>query len=298
MTKGDPAEQRQAVARAMEAGVTYFDTAASYGRGRSEENLGRVLRELGAWGRVRVGTKVRVGMEHFPDVAKAVRESIEASLKRLQADSVDLLQLHAPVAQTSGERALAVGHVLGDVADAMDAVKRAGLARHIGFTGLGDTAPLHEVITSGRFETMQSYFNIVNASAGYAGKCSGEQDFQGVIDRAAENGVGVINIRVMAGGAIGAERHANAGDPSSPLVPGFEKDRERQRADALEAIVREAALENRYELAFRFGLSKAGVSTVLVGFSSIEQLEAAIRWADKGPLAADVIDSVLEQASR
>ncbi|HEU0167249.1 MAG TPA: aldo/keto reductase, partial [Chloroflexota bacterium] len=213
------------------------------------------------------------------------------------ADSVDLLQLHSPVAQTSGDRALAIGHVLGDVADAMDAVKRAGLARHIGFTGLGDTAALHEAAAAGRFETMQSYFNMVNASAGYAGKTSGEQDFQGVIDRAAENDVGVINIRVMAGGAIGAEHHANAGDPSSPLVPGFEKDRERQRGDALQAIVRQAGLESRYELAFRFGLSKPGVSTVLVGFSSIGQLEDAIRWAERGALPADVVGAVLQQAS-
>jgi L-galactose dehydrogenase/L-glyceraldehyde 3-phosphate reductase len=297
MTKGDPGEQRGAVQRAIEAGVTYFDTAASYGRGRSEENLGRVLHELGAWGKVRVGTKVRVGPEHFPDVAKAVRESIGQSLRRLQADSVDLLQLHSPVAATAGDRALAAGHVLGDVADALDAVKREGLARHIGFTGLGETEPLHEVVVSGRFETMQSYFNIVNASAGYAAKSSGEQDFQGVIDRAAEHGVGVINIRVMAGGTIGSEHHANAGDASYPLVDGFERDRERRRAEGLDGILREAGLESRYELAFRFGLSKPGVSTVLVGFSSMEQLEAAIRWAERGALRADVIQAVLEQAS-
>ncbi len=45
-TKGDPAEQRRAVARALDAGITYYDTASSYGDGKSEENLGRVLREL------------------------------------------------------------------------------------------------------------------------------------------------------------------------------------------------------------------------------------------------------------
>ena len=221
ITKGDPAEGRRAVDRAMRAGVTYFDTAASYGRGKSETNLGRILRELGAWSKVRVGTKVRLTQADLANPKEAVRKSIEASLKRLQTDSVDLLQLHSPVLETAGERGLAIGHVLGDVSDALEAVKQAGLARHIGFTGLGETPALHEAATAGRFESVQSYFNIVNASAGYAGKSSGEQDFDGLIDRAAAAGLGVINIRVMAGGTIGAEHHANAGDASYALVDGY-----------------------------------------------------------------------------
>src|SRR5690242_14036804 len=60
MVRGEPAAQRAAVARALDAGITYFDTAPQYGDGRSEENLGRTLRDLGAWDRVVVGTKVRL----------------------------------------------------------------------------------------------------------------------------------------------------------------------------------------------------------------------------------------------
>ena len=60
MVRGEPAEQTRAVGRALEAGITYFDTAPDYGQGKSEENLGRALKELGAWGRVVVGTKVRL----------------------------------------------------------------------------------------------------------------------------------------------------------------------------------------------------------------------------------------------
>ena len=67
MVRGEPAEQRAAVARAIEGGITYFDTAAQYGEGRSEENLGRVLRELGA--DVLVGTKVRLAPDEVPDAA-------------------------------------------------------------------------------------------------------------------------------------------------------------------------------------------------------------------------------------
>ena len=59
MVLGAPDDQRRAVSRALDAGITYFDTAAQYGNGASEENLGRVMRELGTWDRVVVGTKAR-----------------------------------------------------------------------------------------------------------------------------------------------------------------------------------------------------------------------------------------------
>src|SRR5690348_17630864 len=71
MVRGEPAEQRAAVARGIEGGITYFDTAAQYGEGRSEENLGRVLRELNA--DVLVGTKVRLTPEEVPDAAAMLR---------------------------------------------------------------------------------------------------------------------------------------------------------------------------------------------------------------------------------
>src|ERR671937_845958 len=74
MVRGDHAEQREAVATALDAGVTYFDTAPSYGDGASETNLGRVLAELGAHGRVVVGTKVMLAGEDLRDPAVAVRK--------------------------------------------------------------------------------------------------------------------------------------------------------------------------------------------------------------------------------
>src|SRR5215216_5357151 len=83
MVRGDSAEQRQAVSRALDAGITYFDTAAQYGDGRSEENLGRTVRDLGAWSRIVVGTKVRLKPDELAHVGPAVRASVEASLARL-----------------------------------------------------------------------------------------------------------------------------------------------------------------------------------------------------------------------
>src|SRR2546425_12363409 len=95
--RGDRAEQQRAVARALEAGITYFDTAPSYGDGRSEENLGHALRALDAWDRVVVGTKVRLHPSDLDDPQAAILRSIEGSLRRLGRSTVDLLQLHNPI---------------------------------------------------------------------------------------------------------------------------------------------------------------------------------------------------------
>jgi aryl-alcohol dehydrogenase-like predicted oxidoreductase len=297
MVRGDPAEQRRAVARALAAGITYFDTAPLYGGGRSEENLGRVLSELGAWERVLVGTKVRLAPEDRADPATAIRRSLEQSLRLLGRGSVDLLQLHNAVAGDGHEGAVAADEVLGAVADGMRRVVRDGLVRHAGCTGLGDAAALKQVIGSGAFATMQAYVNALNPSAGFAGVTGGGQDFEGLIDAAAGAGLGVIAIRVLAAGALAAaERAANAGGPGRPLVAGGEYERDLERARGLGPLAPELGLESPAELSLRFVLARPGVSTALVGYSDAVQLEDAIRWAERGPLPAGAVRRVLDAA--
>src|SRR4051795_5396361 len=97
MVLGEPSEQKRAVQRALDAGITYFDTAASYGDGRSETNLGRAMDELGTWSRVVVGTKVRLPSLDQP--RKDIRSSLEASLQRLRRSSVDVFYLHNPISR-------------------------------------------------------------------------------------------------------------------------------------------------------------------------------------------------------
>src|SRR5438552_3895131 len=91
MVRGSFEDQVAAVGRAIAAGVTYFDTAAQYGNGRSEENLGLVLKHLDAWGQVRVGTKFRLESGDLANPAPAMRRSVLDSLRRLDHDSVDLI---------------------------------------------------------------------------------------------------------------------------------------------------------------------------------------------------------------
>jgi len=290
MVLGEPAEQQRAVARALDAGVTYFDTAASYGNGRSEENLGRVLRELNAWDRVVVGTKTRVDTLEQP--RRVVRRSLEASLERLGHDSVDVFHYHNGIAKHD------LGRVLGEVARGFEDVVAAGMTRHAGFTGLGDTAAIIEVVRADPYETVQTYFNMLNPSAGFAGRSGGQQDFGGLIDTAASAGRGVIVIRVLAAGAAAARdgRAANAGDPGRGLVSGASYQTDIERARQLASLAGELGLDSPIELALRFGLSKPGVSTVLVGYSNFEHLEEAIRFAERGPLPEEAVQRVLASA--
>lgn len=300
MVRAERTEQTKAVARALEAGVAYFDTAPQYGDGASEENLGRALTELNAWDRIVVGTKVRLKREDLDEPTTSVRRSIETSLGRLGRDSVDLLQLHNRIAFTASEDAdtLALEDAIGEVAEALKAARRDGLCRHIGFTGLGDTHALLETAIAEDYETVQCYFNVINPSAGWPGFEAEEQDFGGLIDTAARAGLGVIAIRVYAAGAVlgSPERHPIAGSPGGPLASGGEYDQDVERARKLDAFVRELGLESPFELALRFALAKSGVSTVLVGMSEFSHLDNALRWAERGPLPQDVVTRLVEAA--
>ena len=96
----------------------------------------------------------------------------------------------------------------------------------------------------------------------------------------------MIVIRVLAAGAAtgAAEREANAGDPGGAIGGcGTTPDVPARRAPGRHW--RRLGLEGSVELALRFGLGKPGVSTVLVGYSTLEHLEQAIRYTERGPLA-------------
>src|SRR5260370_38112887 len=114
MVRGDPADQERIIARAIAAGVNYFDTAVQYGDGESEKNLGRVLQKLKPANGV-VGTKVRLPPGEFGRIADAVTMSLEGSLARRRLDRVDVFHRPNPITETGGGAELTVGHVLGDV---------------------------------------------------------------------------------------------------------------------------------------------------------------------------------------
>jgi len=165
MVRGDPADQERTVARAIAAGVNYFDTAVQYGNGESEKNLGRVLQKLKP-ANVAVGTKVRLPLSEFGRIAAAVTMSLEGSLARLRLDRVDIFYLHNATTETGGGSALSVRQVLDEVVPAFERLRQQGKIRFLGISALGDTAALHQVIDARAFDSAQVVYNMLNPSAG------------------------------------------------------------------------------------------------------------------------------------
>jgi len=285
--QGERETRLEAVRRALEYGINWIDTAAQYGNGQSEENLGWVLKELGA--SPHLSTKVRIGPGQVDDIPGTVERSVEASLKRLQRDSVDLIYLHSTVTLTRGtfRDSISIEDVLGEkgVVTAFDKLRQRGLARFFGFTGFGDTDCLHQLITSGHFQAVQAYHNLLNPSAGRAvPEGFSAHDYKNLIGLAAENGVGVHNIRVLAAGAIAGQSPSG----NSVLSPGSSGSADLARAERVKAVLGDEA-RNMAQTAIRFGLTNPGVSAVLVGFAQLEHIDQAVAAAEMGPLDEDVI---------
>src|ERR1700692_1811417 len=87
MVKGSEREQLDAIAAAIEAGVNYFETSPSFGRGAAETNLGKALASLGV--RPHIGTMVEILPDGFTDIAAALGSALDGSLQRLGVDGVD-----------------------------------------------------------------------------------------------------------------------------------------------------------------------------------------------------------------
>ncbi len=139
-----------AVAEAVGQGINYFDTAPAYGDGAGERLFGKALKPFRD--RVFIATKLSVaGEEH-------VRRSVEASLERLQIETIDVLQLHG-----SWYREEEVEAILGPngALRGLQAVQAEGLVRYIGFTTEGVNGPASRLIASGAFDVLQICYNLI-----------------------------------------------------------------------------------------------------------------------------------------
>ncbi len=290
MIRGEHSDQVKAVARAMELGINYFDTASSYGDGQSETNLGRVLRELSA--DVYVGTKFRVTTHERGRIKGNVITSVEESLTRLQREQVDLIQLHNHIESIAEGGSVAPEEALGEVVDALRELRAQGKVRFWGMTAVGETEALHRVIDSGTLNTVQSVYNLVNPSSGVAVPSGFDMpDYGNLIERASVNGMGVLVIRVLAAGALTGEatRHPVAVPAVAPIGSGRDYVQDQARADGFRFLQQEGYADNLVEASLRFALGNAGVSSVLVGYSSLEHLEQAVAFAERGPLPREAM---------
>lgn len=293
MTRGAVADQERAIARAVEQGINYIDTASTYGNGESEKNLGRVLKALKP--NIVLGTKFRLKARDRKNVAAFVAQSLDESLQRLQRDHVDLLQLHNPLVAKDADDHLAVDIALNEVVPALQALVKAGKTRFIGFSGVGEPAALLKAAESGAFDTMQVVYNALNPSAGGAmPKGAPGLDYGRVLGRTKARDMGTIVIRALAGGALAgtADRHPLAMQVVPPIgsAPDFAGDV--ARAKALAPLVEESGSSSLAEMAQRFVISNPNVTTMLVGYSTLDQLDQAVAAVAKGPLPLEILNKI------
>jgi aryl-alcohol dehydrogenase-like predicted oxidoreductase len=295
MVKAPYEEQVKVVRRALDAGINFFDTAFAYGLGKSEENLGRVLKEIGAT--PVISTKIRLEADCVGDIKAATIRAIEVALERLGRERVDFVQLHTRVTAERGvdkRFSLAPNDVLGSngVIDGFKAMRERGKVGFFGFSGLGDPAALHELVDSGEFHGFQCYYNLLNPSAGQPVPSGfSALDYGLILDRAAAKGMGAFVIRVLAAGALTSDPSAGGGGSGQTLSPGSDYPTDLQRAEKIETALGVGG-QGLTQTAIRFALMSSSVSTVLVGFSNPAHVDDAVACSGMPGLAQSQMGSL------
>ena len=300
LINGSATERSAAVARAIELGINYFDTAPVYGDSVSETHLGLALEALGAAGAI-VASKVALEWSDLGDIFGAVVASVEASIARLRLDRLPLIQLPNRVGPARAARGaigsgavLTVDDVLGErgVLEAFRSLRERGRVAWFGCCAYGgDIGAIERLIDSRAFDAMLVNYSVLNTSAWRAPPVAGSvRDYGAVGRHAAQAGMGAVALRVLEGGALSGSdgRHPNSGGSASPDLQSMIV-RAAGLARALPAA--EAGLT---DLAIRFVLANPSISTALIGVSDLAQVEAAVAAAVRGPLGDSEI-ALIEQ---
>jgi len=173
--------------RAYELGIRHFDTAAGYQQGRNEEMVGSVIKEMGVRDEVLISTKQpsRGPGQNSAEARKRFIAGVEASLKRLQMDHVDILYHHAV---DSVEDAQAEGPL-----EALQSLKKDGKTRFIGLSTHKTVDVLPEAIRLGVFDVSLVMLNYTMAH---------DAAILSTIEQAAKTGIGIVAMKTQAGGTI------------------------------------------------------------------------------------------------
>jgi len=173
---------------AIAGGITFFDNCWDYNEGKSEERMGKALRD---------GYRHKVFLMTKLDgrTAKAATAQLEQSLKRLQTDTIDLVQVHEVIRMTDPARSFASDGIIG----ALQAAKKAGKLRFIGFTGHKDPAIHLAMLEAAKkagfeFDTVQMPLNVMNAHYKSLEK--------NVLPVLQARGIGVLGMKSMGSGDI------------------------------------------------------------------------------------------------
>ena len=252
----------ETVRRAVELGVTYFDTSPAYGpNGEAERHLGLGLKALAPDERqtLRISTKTGTHPErrHRYD-ADSTRSTVDRSLATLFSDRIELLLIHDPRDDADMDEALATGGAL----EALESLKAQGV---IGAIGLGVRTHrfLQRAIKSDRFDAILTPYDYTLLRTSAAP----------VIELAAARGVGVINGSPYGAGLLAGVDPDAAAQRRRPL-----SDADLERARRLWRWSQERKLDLG-ALAMQFSLRQPHIATTLAGPRTPEELEANVRHA-------------------
>ena len=277
----DEATSVRIVGRCLDAGINFLDTANVYNKGKSETILGEALR--GRRDKVILATKVRGKMGDAPDEQglsrPAMRKALEASLKRLKTDYVDLYYLHQPDYNVPIEETL----------ETMDEFVRAGKVR---FPAISNYAAwqLCEILWIGEKNgykppyISQPMYNLIARGI--------EEEYLPFCQRF---GVAVVPYNPLAGGLLTGKHQRRRGPISGTRFDGNQLYLERYWHDddfaaveELATIAREAG-KTLVQLAFQWLLAQPHVDSIILGASRMEQLEENLRACESGPLDESIL---------
>lgn len=264
--KVDREGTRAIVHRALDLGINFFDTADVYGnRGRSEEFLGEAL--AGEWHRVVLATKGRSKMGDGPNDEGASRyhlqNAVEASLRRLKTDHIDLYQIHEWDESTP----------VPEMMRALDDLVRAGKVRYIGASNFTAWQLCHcndvaEMRGWESFVTIQPEYHLLEREI--------ERE---LIPYCQWAGIGILPYFPLAGGFLTGKYQRGQPPPpgsrgeTSAYVQKYFTDANYDRLDRLRAFA-EARGHSLHKLAFAWLLGQSQLSSVIAGATSVSQIEA------------------------
>jgi aryl-alcohol dehydrogenase-like predicted oxidoreductase len=183
-------EVERAIRRALDLGVTYFDTAPGYGGGLSEAVFGRGLGS----DRAKVFLATKTPRPAFGDPA-AIRASLEESLRLLGTDHVDLLQFHGGWWSEAD-----AASVLERGLETYERLRDEGKTRFLGFTAEGPNGPVERLIASGRFDSLMMCFNLTYQAAGaYRNRVLPPET---ALSLAKAHGMAVVTMRTLTSGVF------------------------------------------------------------------------------------------------
>jgi len=275
----DEASSRPFLKRAVESGINFFDTANVYSDGTSEEIIGRALKEYARRDEVVIATKVHGRMHPGPNGAglsrKAILQEVDASLKRLGTDYIDLYQIHRWDYDVPIEETL----------EALNDVVRAGKARYIGASSMyawqfAQALALSDRNGWARFVSMQNYLNLLY-----------REEEREMLPLCAKEGIGVIPWSPLARGRLTRDfDHRLVRVETDAFGKMLYGKTDAPDKAVVEAVAKVAAARKlpRAQIALAWVLCKPVVTAPIVGATRMEHLDDAIAALDVKLTSAEI----------